>query len=100
MTIAKATAQQLRAAWREEDDAFGPDEKPLFEMVREETDPDDHGYAYTYVFKRLEDETFWSTSGVSQGGGVYHTLNDGDASDPTRVWPHTVSSTEYRPTPN
>jgi hypothetical protein len=97
MTTQPATAAQLRAAWREDDEAYGPDDQPLFELVHEETEPDDHGYGFHLVFKRNEDDTYWSVSGVSQNGNDYNSFRDGDEDTVTRVWPHRVTTTEYLP---
>ncbi|MCW2317116.1 hypothetical protein M2322_002670 [Rhodoblastus acidophilus] len=82
----KPTILELRDAWREDSDAF--------ELVHEETGTDDHGYSYTYVFERILDGTYWSTSGVCQGGGEYHELREG-IGDVTRVWPIIVTRTEF-----
>lgn len=90
--IEKPTGQQLLDAWQEEDDGF--------ELVADETDTDDHGYAFTYVFKRLADGTFWETRGVNQGGGAYHSLRDDPEYAPvTQVYPITVTRTDYSAIP-
>lgn len=97
MSDTKPTGRQLRSCWQED---YEDAEHPQFELVSEQTDPDDHGYRYTYTFKRLSDETFWQTSGVCQGGGNYHELRDEpDHQRVDQVWPHSVTSVEYRSKP-
>lgn len=92
MSIPKPTAQQLSNAWLEETDDF--------ELVREESDPSwRHGCYMTWVFKRLEDGTFWSTSGTQSGDNEHNSLREAECSDPVQVWPHTVETTVYRPQP-
>lgn len=88
-----ATLGELREAWLESDG---------FEMVQENMDRDDHGYAWDRIFKRIADGTFWSTSGVNQAGGEYDTLRDdckGSKEAAHQVWPHQVTRTEYRSVP-
>lgn len=85
-----ATILQLKSAWQED--------SADFELVHEDTGPDDHGYSYRYVFLRHSDDTYWSTSGVCQGGGDYHELREGCGAV-TQVFPHVISKTEYRTTP-
>lgn len=88
MTLQTPTGSELRASWREDNDDF--------ELVHEDTGPDDHGYSYTRVFRRVADDTYWEIIGVNQGGGDYDTLRD----DPeyitvSRVFPKQKTITEY-----
>lgn len=90
--LSPPTLEQLRDTWMED----GAED---LELIHEENGPDDHGYSWTYVFKRLADETYWTVSGVCQGGGDYHQLRELGCSEPVQVWPHTVSRTEYKSVP-
>lgn len=88
--VTEPTGKELRAVWMED----VVDESIV--LVREETGKDDHGYSYERIFHRVADDTYWTVSGVNQGEGEYDTLRD----DPkyiavTRVYPHTVTRTEY-----
>ena len=80
------TIDELYDAWQEEIDGY--------ELVDEEFDRDDHGYVFTYVFKRLEDDTYWSVCGVRQGGGDYHQFHEKEAIV-DRVYPHTKTVVKY-----
>ena len=90
----KPTIEEIRSAWREDIDGF--------EQVHEDADPSwRHGCYMTTVFKRLSDETFWSVSWQKNGDGEYNSLRDGDCSDSdvTQVWPHSVTTIEYKSAP-
>lgn len=87
--IEKPTGQQLCDCWMEE----GTED---FEFITEEMDYDDHGYAYTRIFKRLSDETYWAVYGVSQSGGDYDSLRDDPKTTTVRqVRPKQVMATEW-----
>ncbi len=68
------------------------------EAVSTETEPDDHGFSETLVFHRKSDDTFWEVTTLNQSSDDYDSLRDGDLrdSDITQVWPHTITTTEYR----
>ena len=90
--VDKPTGEQLLAAWRGEESDY--------ELVREETQPNRHGYDYRYFFRRSSDGTFWGTRGVSERGGDYITLRDDpDTVDINRVGPKTIQAAVYSATP-
>lgn len=71
-----------------------------FEEVYEELDDNwRHGnYVFT-VYKRLEDNTYWSINYQVSGDGEYNSLRDGDCrdSDISQVEPYEVTTTKYKP---
>lgn len=89
------TGHDIRAYWMEEYEG-----DPAFRSVHKETEPDDDGYAVSEVFERLSDGTFWMVHYVSQNEGSYNSLRDYPRyTGVVRVYPHTVTRTEYLTTP-
>lgn len=85
-------AETFRDKWREEE---------LEEVLEELDDSWRHGNYVYAVYRDPETEMFWAINYQVDGTGDYHTLRDGDADAPTRVYPHekVVTTVEYTATP-
>ena len=67
----------------------------LFEEVHNESDTGyRHGTYESTVFKRVEDNTYWSASYTLSGDGEEHGLREGYAGI-SQVWPVEVTTTNY-----
>ncbi|MTD92900.1 hypothetical protein GIW81_00970 [Hyphomicrobium sp. xq] len=89
----KPTFEKLRAVWREDDD--GDDIDLVHDRV---TGSWRHGSEHEAVFKRRADGTFWLVAYRADPGGDYNDFRD-ETLDVAQVWPHTVTSVEYKSTP-
>lgn len=92
--IIKPTIEEIKRGWQEDNEDIV--------AVLDEADPSwRHGCYMTTIFRRLSDGTFWSVSWQKSGDGEYNSLRDGDCydSDVSQVWPHEVTTIEYRSVP-
>lgn len=70
-----------------------------FERIRLYTDSGSrHGMTLTEVYRRMGEGTYWRAVYDISGDGEEHGLRDGSA-EITRVYPHEVTTIEWREAP-